>query len=61
VGGDWKIEENDHGSWDLLDGRRPVSYDEASVEDAIALARSRGASQVIVIDRMGYPEVQRIR
>jgi hypothetical protein len=61
VGGDWRIEENDHGSWDLLNGRRPVAYDEASIEEAMVLAGSRGASQVTVVDATGYPEVRKIR
>jgi hypothetical protein len=57
----WRIEQNDQGSWDLFNGRRPVAYDEASDEDAMALARTRGASQVTVVDSMGYPELRQIR
>jgi electron transfer flavoprotein alpha/beta subunit len=38
-----------------------VAYDRDSIEEAMALARARGASEVTVVDITGYSEKRRVK
>jgi hypothetical protein len=50
----WEIEENLDGTFDVRHDRRPVRYDEDTLEDAIGEVRRGGGIEFVLIETDGY-------
>ncbi len=57
---EWEIRSERPGTFDVIHNRRPVKLDCDSLDEAMEVARRRGATEAVVVEDDGYRTTHRL-